>query len=609
MRFTKLKMNWLVGHGSVAVVVFLCMVGKEVHSNVQRRLQSEPLTETTEIEQAIMVEASNVSVMFSAIFFFLLGVLIVGQHIQGDLHIVQRSIVSKRLEYSLFVCLYICFFSCLFNVIQYGPQDDAIFDQIDARDTVILDLGRPIEWILTCPLMQLILPIIGGEKVPDWRRITMPLNSEIILVFGCCAMFSQWLLAKLGFYCCGVFCFMVLVYQMHRCVVESTSGAETLFWGQSSIRVLSVIVAYTWVPFPIWYALSPEGFNVIQNSAAMKIAVAFLNVLSKGAFIYYLMRIRGDLEVKEMVMAELNNGQEQYDRKHGTSADDKADHQRVSAKLSSIIYEVLQAMGRQSDFEALKEVLTQHMITTQEDLMVLTPEYCESIFLPYGFVTACKAKIRQRKVENQETWHLSAEKKPDNFDSHPAATAPLPPQVANDPRKLKEHHRRLAAGYAPSNSPRLAYDNEHWNDGLIEGPKSTWTPLDEQTSPSLMDLPALQNSRDQGMSTDELQAAIAASQGVVLNELREMKRSQNEEHSRLKNLEAKMEMNMDEVESNMGGMIMQVMNTIESHLDTRLRSQERVSNREQANMSGRGETPPEYKRFKEMTSDNGHNSA
>ena len=32
--------------------------------------------------------------------------------------------------------------------------------------------------------------------------------------------------------------------------------------------------------------------------------MAFLNVLSKGAFIYYLMRVRGDLEVKELVMAE-----------------------------------------------------------------------------------------------------------------------------------------------------------------------------------------------------------------------------------------------------------------------------------------------------------------
>merc|ERR1719156_495430 len=120
---------------------------------------------------------------------------------------------------------------------------------------------------------------------------------------------------------------------MHRTVVESTAGSETLFWGTSSIRTLAVIVAWTWVPFPIWYALSPEGFNIIQNSAAMKIAVAFLNVLSKGSFIYYLMRVRGDLEVKEMVMAEATatNG---VDKKKlgaygmGGGDDDKPEHER-----------------------------------------------------------------------------------------------------------------------------------------------------------------------------------------------------------------------------------------------------------------------------------------
>jgi bacteriorhodopsin len=608
MRFMKMKINWLVGHGCLAVVVFLCMVGKEVHSNVQRRLQQEePLTQTTDIEQAIMVEASNVSVMFSAIFFFLLGILIVGQHIQGDLHIVQRSILSKRLEYSMFVCLYICFFSCLFNVIQYGPQDDAIFDQIDARDTVILDIGRPIEWILTCPLMQLILPLIGGEKVPDWRRFTMPFNSFIILVFGCCAMFSSWMEMKLAFYFCGVFCFGVLVYQMHRTVVESTSGAETLFWGSSSIRTLSVIVTWTWVPFPIWYALSPEGFNIIQNSAAMKIAVAFLNVLSKGAFIYYLMRVRGDLEVKEMVLGEMGavNG---VDKKrlgpYGPmgNEEEKPEELRLNGKLAAVIFEVLQAMGRQSDFEPLKEVLETHMITTQDDLMVLTPEYCETICLPFGFVTACKAKIRQRRVESQETWNLTPDKQPDQFDALSAATAPLPPQVANDPRKLREHHRR-ASEFGRSNSKPMAYDLPDFNDGLSEGgrsaPPSARKMHEEPISPSGRP----ENWRDQAMSRDELQAAIASSQNVLLNELREMKRSQMEEHARIKHLEEKVDNDLDAVQGMMGGMMTQVMDKIES----RLRTPTPRANREQSNPFGEPRTEPLS--LAEIPAQKGHNSA
>merc|ERR1719199_173023 len=120
-------------------------------------------------------------------------------------------------------------------------------------------------------------------------------------------------------------------------------------------------------------------------------------------------------------------------------------------------------MGRQTDFEPLKDVLESHMITTQEDLMVLTAEYCESICLPYGFVTACKAKIRQRRVENPE-------KGQEAFDSVSVATAPLPPQVANDPRKLKEHHRRASERLGGASNTNALHDPpESWHDDMSDG--------------------------------------------------------------------------------------------------------------------------------------------
>jgi hypothetical protein len=375
---------------------------------------------------------------------------------------------------------------------------------------------------------------------------------------------------------------------------------------------LAVIVTWTWVPFPIWYALSPEGFNVIQNSAAMKIAVAFLNVLSKGSFIYYLMRVRGDLEVKEMVMAEANAVNGPDTKKLGpygfmaAGEDGKPEEQKITGKLCSIIFEVLQVMGRQTDFEPLKEVLENHMITTQEDLMVLTSEYCDSICLPYGFVTACKAKIRQRRVENQEKWNLNPDKAQDSFDAVSVATAPLPPQVANDPRKLKEHHRRAAeGGYGRSNSKPNIYDySDQWNEGMSDGGRSARTPrVDEPTSPR-----QAPNPRDQGMSRDELQAAISSSQTILLQELRDMKRSQMEEHSRIKSLEEKVENDLDAVQGMMGGMMTQVMDKIE----TRLRSSTpRAPNRdrEQSNPFASGDARHEPVSFTEFGANNGQNGA
>jgi len=326
------------------------------------------------------------------------------------------------------------------------------------------------------------------------------------------------------------------------------------------------------------------------------------------------MRVRGDLEVKEMVLAEASavNG---MDKKklgpYGLMADDdKPEDQKLHPKLAAIVFEVLQAMGRQTDFEPLKEVLESHMITTQEDLMVLTPEYCDAICLPYGFVTACKAKIKHRKVESQEKWNLTPEKgEKDQFDSVSVATTPLPPQVANDPRKLKEHHRRASEAGLRSNSKPLGYEYpEAWNDGISEG-GSTRTPKmgmgmqqDEPISPSGRS----QTFRDQGMTREDLQAAIASSQNVLLSELREMKRSQMEEHARIKHLEDKVENDLDAVQGMMGGMMTQVMDKIESRLRN---PSPRNPNRDQSNPFGGGETRNDPMSFNEFPASHGHNSA
>ena len=68
------------------------------------------------------------------------------------------------------------------------------------------------------------------------------------------------------------------------------------------------------------------------------------------------------------------------------------------------------------------------------------------------------------------------------------------------------------------------------------------------------------------MSREELQASIASSQNVLLNELREMKRAQMEEANRIKNLEEKVDSDLNAVQDMMGGVMTQVMDKIDSRL-------------------------------------------
>ena len=53
-------------------------------------------------------------------------------------------------------------------------------------------------------------------------------------------------------------------------------------WSNGTNIGLVVVIALTWIPFPIWYALSPEGFNIIQDEAAMKISVAGAVLMTCG---------------------------------------------------------------------------------------------------------------------------------------------------------------------------------------------------------------------------------------------------------------------------------------------------------------------------------------
>merc|ERR550514_1820904 len=127
-----------------------------------------------------MASASRISLIFSSAFFFMLSIWLMAQQTEMNLGLIQRSTLGKRLDFCMTLSLYICFFSSLFNAIQLMDDDNLMLKGIDGEETV-LDLGRPIEWMLTCPLMQLAVPILAGEKVPDSRRVTMPAAAFTVL--------------------------------------------------------------------------------------------------------------------------------------------------------------------------------------------------------------------------------------------------------------------------------------------------------------------------------------------------------------------------------------------------------------------------------------------
>merc|ERR1719460_2768834 len=154
----------------------------------------------------------------------MLSVWLMAQQTELNFGIVQRSTLGKRLDFCMSLSLYICFFSSLFNAIQLMDDDNVMLKSLDGNDTV-LDLGRPIEWMLTCPLMQLAVPILAGEKIPDSRRISMPILAFVVLTLGLLSTLASNIAGKALMYCAGFLTFMVMVGQMNACVSDASNGS------------------------------------------------------------------------------------------------------------------------------------------------------------------------------------------------------------------------------------------------------------------------------------------------------------------------------------------------------------------------------------------------
>merc|ERR1719428_2002959 len=81
---------------------------------------------------------------------------------------------------------------------------------------------------------------------------------------------------------------------MDRVVEEHTDGDTRLFSSTSKsgkstpLKALLVKVLATWIGFPIWWAMSPDGFNVVEDRDIHSGIFLLLNVVAKAVFIWYV---------------------------------------------------------------------------------------------------------------------------------------------------------------------------------------------------------------------------------------------------------------------------------------------------------------------------------
>jgi hypothetical protein len=296
----------------------------------------------------------------------------------------------------------------------------------------------------------------------------------------------------------------------------------------------------------------------------MRIAVAFLNVFSKGVFIFYLNRVREDLVTKDKVLLEIN-GMKEIDGRKSDEA------QTIDKKLGIIMAQVLLSMGRQADHDKLTEIMEQNLICTCEDVTVLTKSYCDSIGLPWALVFATKQKIRASKVENGDAWSIVTDNRERDlaelsaFD--PVSPKPLPPQVANDPRKLREAQRRLESKYI--------------DDGM-----STSNPPTQSTIPAISLAPEYARNPSGPLYSDRSPLPMSGGEDPFANEreninkiygnvMEELQAMRNQAKLDSERKDHDMAMLSEKVTDNVNQMMEQMMNQVQQVLSEKLRDPNR----------------------------------
>eukprot|EP00928_Gymnodinium_smaydae_P094269 TRINITY_DN7890_c1_g1_i2.p1 TRINITY_DN7890_c1_g1~~TRINITY_DN7890_c1_g1_i2.p1 ORF type:complete len:594 (-),score=103.57 TRINITY_DN7890_c1_g1_i2:405-2138(-) len=334
--------------------------------------------------------AIRVAQIFSAVTFTLVAVWLSFAN-STSMGYVQRASLEKRLTVSCFINTYVGMFSAFFNYFQLTEVDDLIMPE---SGNYTIDLARPIEWILTCPLMQLCLVLLGGTKIPEERRWLMPSLSVTVLLLG---LGSTYLRGWIRFvpYILGCLTAGTMFYLNAKQVVEHSDGQENIISGDSEYRKATLLVIVLWFPFPLWYLMSPEGINFFSDPLLIQVGWSFLNIIAKFAFIFYVQRM------KDNYCTKLKTKREMY-QPRGISKE-------LESQLTAVTIETLIFLGMAQNSDRLLSVMAKAGITTVEELEKMSQDECRDKMLPWDIIKAVQKRLRVWHLESHDTAEVDLE--------------------------------------------------------------------------------------------------------------------------------------------------------------------------------------------------------
>ena len=374
-----------------------------------RRMQETDCPSGDEVD---LNDAHNIAQICQGVGFIGLAMWLIFAN-NSKVAVAQKAPLEQRHAVCATISTAVALFSGFFNILQLTAIDD--FDLPGRENNFTLNLSRPIEWIATCPIMQLKLVVLAGARVPSYRRFMMPLLSVAILLCGTASMFTGDAL-RYAWYAFGLFLAFIMFWHNAVQIKENSENEETIFQGDSDFRKLSILLIVTWFPFPIWFSLSVEGFGVITDYLVIEMGWVILNIVSKFAFIIWMQRMKmvhqrkleaarelyglsptdevPEDDLKEKAKVSGGKGAivaQDYGLGYGEEAESEE-------KLVEVIAETMVTLGMSAHTDRLLRLMVENGVTNTAVLERLNAERCMEINLPWALIDAAQRRWVNEKM-------------------------------------------------------------------------------------------------------------------------------------------------------------------------------------------------------------------
>jgi len=376
-----------------------------------RRLQVEQCTDTIDWN-----DAHNVAQIAQGCAFLALAMWLIFAN-NAKVSVGLKAPLEQRHAVCATLSTAVALFSGFFNILQLTAIDDISIPGYTGG--FVLQIGRPIEWVLTCPLLQLKLVVLAGARVPSYRRFMMPLLSAAVLLCGVAATFTEGALRYVWF---GFGTLFMLIMFWHNIIQigENSEGEESFLHGDSDYRKLTLLVIITWFPFPIWFFLSPEGFALVDEPLTIEMGWVALNLLAKMSYIIYLQRMKMVHQRKLEAARELyglspsdevpedalnkkaiqeNGGRlargtrpaEEYGLGIGEDAESEE-------KLIELVHDTMVTLQLPNHTDRLIKLLVESGVTNTSVLERLNQDRCMELCLPWALIDAVQRRWSHEKM-------------------------------------------------------------------------------------------------------------------------------------------------------------------------------------------------------------------